>query len=118
MSELHYWPDSGQPGEYTVELKNGSTLEWYWNGDLWTRGGMVRRKEHMTEHGYLGVRREPSVTDMEPAPMHIEDDPQFAALKEMIREAIAEFRATVKQPTQAADLAFKWFNRFIEAVGK
>lgn len=58
MSELHYWPDSGQPGEYTVELANGSTLDWYWNGDAWTRGSVVRSKNDMTDRCYLGVRRE------------------------------------------------------------
>lgn len=34
----------------------------------------------------------------------------------LLREAIAEFRRDVKQPTKAADLAFKWVGRFIEAV--
>lgn len=34
----------------------------------------------------------------------------------LLREAIAEFRRDVKQPTKAADWAFRWANRFIEAV--
>ncbi len=37
-------------------------------------------------------------------------------LAALVREAIAEFRQDVKQPTKAADWAFKWVNRFIEAV--
>ena len=37
-------------------------------------------------------------------------------LTALIREAIADFRANVKQPTKAADWAFKWVNRFIQAV--
>lgn len=37
-------------------------------------------------------------------------------LTALIREAIAEFRRDVKQPTQAADWAFEWVNRFIEVV--
>ena len=37
-------------------------------------------------------------------------------LTALVREAIAEFRRDVKQPTQAADWAFRWANRFIEAV--
>ena len=37
-------------------------------------------------------------------------------LTALIREAIAEFRRDVKQPTKAADWAFKWVNRFIEVV--
>ena len=52
--------------------------------------------------------------------MIFDDRPRIQAstpdLTALVREAIAEFRATVKQPTQAADLAFKWFNRFIEVV--
>ena len=36
----------------------------------------------------------------------------------LLREAIADFRQNVKQPTKAADWAFKWVNRFIEAVEK
>lgn len=34
----------------------------------------------------------------------------------LLREAIADFRAKVKQPTKAADWAFRWADRFIEAV--
>ena len=37
-------------------------------------------------------------------------------LTALVREAIDEFRATVKQPTKAADWAFKWVSRFVEAV--
>ena len=39
-------------------------------------------------------------------------------LTALVREALAEFRRDVKQPTKAADWAFKWVNRFIEAVEK
>lgn len=34
----------------------------------------------------------------------------------LVREAITEFRRDVKQPTKAADWAFKWVGRLIEAV--
>lgn len=34
----------------------------------------------------------------------------------LLREAIAEFRRDVKQPTKAADWAFRWVGRLIEAV--
>ena len=37
-------------------------------------------------------------------------------LTALVREAIVEFRRDVKQPTKAADWAFRWANRFIEAV--
>lgn len=53
--------------------------------------------------GYLGVRREQVA------------EPDLTAL---VREAIAEFRRDVKQQTKAADWAFKWVGRFIEAVEK
>ena len=47
---------------------------------------------------------------------HRDEQASTPDLTALVREAIAEFRDTVKQPTQAADWAFEWVNRFIEAV--
>ena len=47
---------------------------------------------------------------------HRDEQSSTPDLTALVREAIAEFRRDVKQPTQAADWAFRWANRFIEAV--
>lgn len=101
MSVEHYWPGPDQPGEYQVELDEGEVYEWVWDGEKWRRGMWMRSTQRMIEYGYLGVRRETLAKQ---------------DLTAIVREAIAEFRRDVKQPTKAADWAFKWVNRFIEAV--
>ena len=47
---------------------------------------------------------------------HRDEQASTPDLNAIIREAIAEFRRDVKQPTKAADWAFEWVNRFIEVV--
>ena len=105
MSESHYWPLSGEIGVYDIDHDSGAVWkEAMWTGDGWVAKGKMAPPISQTEAiamGYLGVRREQAST------------PDLTAL---VREAIAEFRETVKQPTQAADWAFKWVNRFIEVV--
>lgn len=101
MSESYYWPGEDQPGEYLVEKDTGVFNEWLWNGSEWRRGMYFRTTQQMVEHGYIGVRREQKPIDERDA---------------LLRESIADFRANVKQPTKAADWAFKWVGRFIEAV--
>ena len=102
MSE-HYWPT--EPGKYLIDTGEGYDDEWALSVDgKWVSEIVVGRRFstlEMQNDGYLGVRREQAST------------PDLTAL---IREAIADFRANVKQPTKAADWAFKWANRFIEVV--
>lgn len=103
MSESHYWPT--EPGVYQIEADAGYTDEWTLGSDgMWTCDDPPTRSfwtREMASDGYLGVRREQVA------------EPDLTAL---IREAIAEFRRDVKQPTKAADWAFKWVSRFVEAV--
>lgn len=103
MSEATYWwPSKDQPGTYTIEHHSGAVWrDAYWNGVLWSNGHKAVEPLEVLAWGYLGVRREQVA------------EPDLTAL---VREAIDEFRATVKQPTKAADWAFKWVSRFVEAV--
>lgn len=103
MSESHYWPT--EPGKYLIDTGEGYDDEWTLSFDgRWVSEIVTGRRfstREMAADGYLGVRRKQVAT------------PDLTAL---VREAIADFRANVKQPTKAADWAFKWVNRFIEAV--
>ena len=102
MSDSHYWPGPDQPGTYTLEHHAGAVWrDANWDGKRWANKWSSFDPLEVLSWGYLGVRREQTST------------PDLTAL---VREAIAEFRETVKQPTQAADWAFKWVNRFIEVV--
>lgn len=105
MSESHYWPLSGEIGVYDIDHDSGAVWkEAMWTGDGWVAKGKMAPPISQTEAiamGYRGVRRE---------------TPAKPDLNAIIREAIAEFRRDVKQPTKAADWAFKWASKFIEAV--
>lgn len=104
MSEATYWwPSKDQPGTYTIEHHSGAVWrDACWNGVLWSNGHKAVEPLEVLAWGYLGVRRE---------------TPAKQDLTALVREAIDDFRRNVKQPTKAADWAFKWANRFIEAVG-
>lgn len=105
MSETHFWPGRDDLGVYDLCHHSGAVWkEALWTGDGWVAKGKMAPPISQTEAiamGYLGVRRE---------------TPAKPDLNALIREAIAEFRANVKQPTKAADWAFKWVGRLIEAV--
>lgn len=102
MSETHYWPGPDQPGTYTLEHHSGAVWkDAVWNGERWENKWSSLDPLEVLSWGYLGVRRE---------------QPAKPDLNALIREAIAEFRANVKQPTKAADWAFKWASKFIEEL--
>ena len=123
-------------GKWVSEIVVGrrfSTLEMQNDGYLGVRREQAKIDEHAEEIAQLKAdaakaradvfdwmrvvgEREAEIKQLRDEIASVREKASTPDLTALVREAIAEFRRDVKQPTQAADWAFKWVGRFIEAV--